>query len=80
MTKIKIDNNASTEPVLNLNVIGGGIGSRTIYKDDFDKTNTYQLFELDFEYQSMDRREYTVYNLAYRGKIWIDCVAIFGSG
>lgn len=74
--KMKIDNNASTEPVLNLNVIGGGIGSRTIYKNDFDKTNTYQLFELDFEYQSMDRMEYTVYNLASRGKIWIDYVAI----
>lgn len=74
--KIKIDDNTSTEPVLNLNVIGGGFASRTIYKINFDKTNTYQLFELDFEYRSRDRMEYTVYNLADRGKIWVDYIAI----
>ena len=74
--KIKIDDNTSIEPVLTLSVIHGGFASRTIYKNEFDKTNTYQLFELDFEYRSRDQMEYTVYNVAYRGKVWIDYVAI----
>ena len=74
--KIKIDDNTSIEPVLTLSVIRGGFASRTIYKNEFGKPNTYQLFELDFEYRSRDQMEYTVYNVAYRGKVWIDYVAI----
>lgn len=74
--KIKIDDNTPTEPVLTLDAIGGSHASRTIYKIEFDKPNTYQLFELDFEYRSRDRMEYRVYNVAYRGKVWIDYVAI----
>jgi len=77
--KIKIDDNTSIEPVLTLDVSGGGFASRTIYRSDFDKANTYQLFGLDFEYRSNDLMEYLVYNLAYRGKVWIDYVAIVKS-
>lgn len=77
--KIKIDDNTSIEPVLTLSVSGGGFASRTIYRNDFNEANTYQLFELDFEYRSNDRMEYLVYNLAYQGKVWIDYVAIVKS-
>lgn len=77
--KIKIDDNSSTEPVLRLDVTGGGFALRTIYNCEFNKSNTYQLFKLNFDYRFKRPMEYTVRNLADRGRVWIDYVTIVKS-
>lgn len=75
--KIKIDDNQSMEPILFLDVAGGGGGGRMLYGIDFAKPFAYQLFGIKFNYQGKGKMEYRVYNLRkQKGKVWIDYVAI----
>jgi len=64
--KIKIDNNQSIEPILFLDVAGGGGGGRMLCGIDFDKPFTYQLFAVRFNYRGKGKMEYRVYNLRNR--------------
>ncbi|KAB2946449.1 MAG: nucleotide-binding protein (plasmid) [Candidatus Methanoperedens sp.] len=75
--KIKIDDNQSIEPILFLDVAGGGGGGRMLCGIDFDKPLTYQLFAIRFNYPGKGKMEYRVHNRKKQNlKVWIDYVAI----
>ncbi|MFX0115135.1 MAG: hypothetical protein ACFFB3_11355 [Candidatus Hodarchaeota archaeon] len=75
--KIKIDNNSSREPLLLLDVTGGGYATRIIRGTDFLEANRYQLFGVKFECRELARMEYRAFNqIQLRGRIWFDYIAI----
>jgi len=78
--KIKIDDNSSLDPVLLLDVTGGGYASKIIRGINFNEPNKYQLFGVKFKCRVIEPMEYRAFNqIQWRGKIWIDYVAIVKS-
>lgn len=74
--KMKIDDNSSSDPLLILDVTGGGFASAIVRGLSFREPNKYQLFEVKFKCQKLGPMEYRVFNQLQRGKVWIDYVAI----
>jgi len=75
--RMKMDHNYySTEAVLSIEVSMGVVWGGPVYAIEFRKPNVYQLFGVEFEYPGTGLLEFRVYNLAKRGKIWIDYIAI----
>jgi hypothetical protein len=77
--KMKIDDNSSSDPLLILDVTGGGFASSIVRGISFHKPNKYQLFGVKFKCQKLTPMEYRVFNQLQRGKVWIDYVAIVKS-
>jgi len=78
--RMKIDNNSSPEPILLLDVTGGGFASKIIRGISFHEPNKYQLLGLNFKCRVIKPMEYRIFNqLQQRGKVWIDYVAIVKS-
>ena len=75
--KMKIDVNSLTNPILILDVTGGGFASRVIRGIEFNEPNKFQLFGVKFKCYTIEPMEYRVFNnLQWNGRIWIDYVAI----
>jgi len=75
--KIKIDDNSSSDPILLLDVTGGGNASRIIRGINFHKPSKYQLFGIKFKYRVIEPMEYRAFSqIQWRGNVWVDYVAI----
>ena len=74
--KMKIDDNSSSDPLLILDVTGGGFASAIVRGISFREPNKYQLFGVKFKCQTLGPMEYRIFNQLQRGKVWIDYVAI----
>ena len=78
--RMKIDDNTSTDPILLLDVAGGGYASKIIRGISFHEPDKYQFFWLNFKCRVINPMEYRLFNqLQWRGKVWIDYVAIVKS-
>ncbi|HNX62362.1 MAG TPA: hypothetical protein PKN45_06940 [Candidatus Limiplasma sp.] len=78
--KIKIDNNAIIDPLLELDVIGGALACKQLYGNSFLQNNRYQIFSLPFTYTDMGENEYRICNIKRIERIackaWVDYIAI----
>ena len=78
--RMKTADNSSPEPILLLDVTGGGFASKVIRGISFHEPNKYQLFWLNFKCRVIEPMEYRIFSqLQWRGKVWIDYVAIVKS-
>lgn len=76
--KMKIDDNSSISPILLLDVSGGAYSSRIVRGINFNKSNEYQLFGVQFECIKLQPMEFRVFNqVQYELKLWIDYIAVF---
>ncbi len=77
--RMKTDDNSSTNPMLVLDVAGGGYATKITRGISFHKPNKYQWFSLNFKCRVIESMEYRIFNQPQWGKIWIDYVAIVKS-
>jgi hypothetical protein len=78
--KIKLSDVSLPEPILEIDVLGGGVAARQLYATNFSNANQYQIFSLSFYNRILSANEYRICNFKQTDtincKVWIDYIAI----